>query len=162
MWQTERVRHTTCKQKCKSCKRVVFVQWPRERVVGAPPSAKCYICSGSGVGSFIRVWIPGAVLAERWTTAQVCNPWLLVAAVGKAGFRRLPQFLGQEDQAAVWCFRLTGAAGDEAPGVILRGVGQPEVITMSPCRGALIKGGCFLGDRPPLLLLQLSNFLLIM
>lgn len=70
--------------------------------------------------------------------------------------------LGQEDQAAVWCFRLTGAAGDEVPGVVLRGVGQTEVITTSPSCGALIKGGRFPGNTPALLLLQLSNFLLIM
>lgn len=72
------------------------------------------------------------------------------------------QVLGQEDQAAVQHFGLTGAAGDEAPGVVLRGVGQTEVITVGPRCGALIKGGCFLGNTPPpLLLRQLSNFLFI-
>lgn len=142
--------------------KVVFVQWPRGRLLGAPPSTKCYICSGSRVGGLVRVRILGAVLTEGRATAQVCDPRLLVAAVGEVGFTRFVQVLGQEDQAAVWGFRLAGAAGDEAPGVVLRGVGQAEVITTSPRCGALIEGGGFLGNTPLLLLLQLSNFLLIM
>lgn len=72
------------------------------------------------------------------------------------------QVLWQEDQAAVWHSGLTGAAGDEAPSVVLRRVGQTELITVGPRGGALVKGGCFLGNAPPpLLLFQLSNFLLI-
>lgn len=124
------------------------------------PSTKCYILSGSWVGSLIGVWIPGAVLAEGWATAQICNPRLLVAAVGEVGLRCLVQVL--EYQAAVWHFGLTWAAGDEASSIVLRSVGQTEVGTKSPRCGALIKSGCCLGlALPPLLLLQLCNFLLI-
>lgn len=122
------------------------------------PPTKCYILSGSWVGSLIGVWIPGAVLAEGWAAAQICNPRLLVTTIGEVGLRCLVQVL--EDQAAVWHFGLTGAAGDEASGIILRGVGQTKVSTKSPRCGALIISGCCLGlALPPLLLLQLCNFL---
>lgn len=130
--------------------------------MAAAPPTKCYIYLGSRVGGLVRVWILGAVLAERRTAAQVCNPRLLVAAVRVIGVGCFVQVLGEEDQAALWCFWLTGAAGDEAPGVVLRGVGQTQVITESPRCGAFIKSGCFLGDTPALLLFQYSNFLLIM
>lgn len=103
-------------------------------------------------GGLVGVRVPGAVLAEGRETAHVGDPRLLVAAVGDVAV------VGQKEQAALWRFVLTGAAGDEAPGVVLRGVGQLHVTTESPRRGALIKGHGSPGDTP--LLLQLSNFLL--
>lgn len=127
-------------------------------LVTAVISTKCYNCSGSRVGSLIRVWIPAAVLlAEGGTTTEVGDARLLVAAVGEVGVRCLLQVLGHEDRAALRCSWLRGAAGDEAPGVILWGVDQREVATRAviPRCGALISGGCSLGIAPPLLLLQL-------
>lgn len=130
--------------------------WPRGS------SATCYTCSGSRVGSFIRVWVPVAVLAERRSAAQVSDARLLIAAVGEAGLGWLVKALGQDKWAAVCHFGLEGAAGDEAPGVVLRGVGQTEVTAVGPCCGALIVGGCSQGDTlPHLFLLQLSDLLLI-
>lgn len=68
--------------------------------------------------------------------------------------------LGEDDQTAVWPFSLTGAAGYEAPIVVLWGVDHAEVIAGVPCCGALIKDGCFLGGAPAsFLLFQLSYFL---
>lgn len=68
--------------------------------------------------------------------------------------------LGEDDQTAVWPFSLTGAAGYEAPIVVLWGVDHAEVIARVPCCGALIKDGCFLGGAPAsFLLFQLSYFL---
>lgn len=124
------------------------------------PFCMCYMRLGSWVGSLIRVMIPGAVLANRRATTQVCDPRFLIAAVWEAAFRQLVSVLGEDDQTAVWPSSLTGAAGYEASIVFLWGVDHAEVIAMDPCCGAFIKNGCFLGKaRASFLLLQKSYFL---
>lgn len=124
------------------------------------PFSACYIWLRSRVGSLIRVLIPGAVLTDGRATAQVCDSWFLITAVWEAGFRWLMSILGEDDQTAVWPFSLTGAAGYEAPIVVLWGVDHAEVIARVPCCGALIKDGCFPGGAPAsFLLFQLSYFL---
>lgn len=129
------------------------VWWP------SGSSTTRYIYSSSWEDSFIWVWIPGAVFTEGWTATQVCDPWLMVAVVRQAAFRLV---LWRKDQAAFHYPGLTGAAGEEASDVVLRGVGQNEVFTLNPRCGAFIKGSCFLWNTPPpLLLFQLSNFLFI-
>lgn len=117
----------------------------------------CYIWLRSWVGSLVRVLIPAAVLADGRATTQVCDPWFLVTAVWEAGFRQLVSILWEDYQTTVWPSSLTGTAGDEAPIIVLWGVGHAEVIAVGPCCGALIKDGPFLGDAPAsFLLLQLS------
>lgn len=124
------------------------------------PSSVCYMWLRSRVSSLIRVLIPGAVLTDGRATTQVCDPRFLVAAIWEAGFRWLVSILGEDHQTAVQPSSLTGAAGNEAPIVVLWGVDHAEVIAVGPCCGALIKDGCSLGDAPAsLLLLQLSYFL---
>lgn len=106
----------------------------------------------------VRVGVPAAVLAERRAAAHVGDSRLLVAAGGRAGLAGLVEVGGRDKEPG-----LQGAAGHEAPGVVLRGVGQAQAVAGGPGCGAPLTGGdsSLAVDAPPHLhLFQLGNFLM--
>lgn len=109
------------------------------------------ICSGRWIDGLIGIGVSGALLAQRRTAAQVCNPGLLVAAA-RLGFQA--GVVRREDGgAAVQVF--WSAAGQEAAGVILRSVGQSQVVPRIPRWEAFVWGG----GAPALFTRHLCDFL---
>lgn len=111
-----------------------------------------------GGGGLVGVGVPAAVLAERRAAAHVGDARLLVATGGEAGLAGLVRAGGRGKRPG-----LQGAAGHEAPGVVLRCVGQAQAVAGGPGGGAPLTGGrSSLADAPPhLLLLQLGDLLMV-